>query len=129
MKAQAKPFIATLDLAIGLGLVVAIFLVYAPVGSFAFTSYDDNLYVTDNSPVQQGLTARNFAWAFTAVVASNWMPVTLLSHILDCQFFHLQAGLHHLMNVLFHILSAWLLFVTLNPPTRSRRSEERRGGA
>ena len=78
------------DLAIGLGLIVSIFLVYAQVGHFDFINYDDDLYVYDNAHVQAGLTPASIKWAFTAVVSNNWMPVTLLSHILDGQFFHMR---------------------------------------
>jgi tetratricopeptide (TPR) repeat protein len=31
----------------------------------------------------------------------------------DCQFFGLEAGSHHAMSVLFHILGSWLLFFAL----------------
>ena len=112
--------VATLDLAIGLGLILAIFAVYSPVGSFDFTTYDDNLYVTDNAHVQAGLTPESIRWAMTAVVASNWMPVTLLSHMLDCQLFHQQSGMHHLVNVLLHMLATLLLFASLMRATGSR---------
>jgi len=117
---EPEPLFATIDLAIGLGLIVAIFLVYSQVGSFDFTSYDDNLYVTQNSHVQEGLTVEGIKWALTAVVASNWMPVTLLSHMLDCQLFHLQSGMHHLTNVLFHTLATLLLFAVLLRATGAR---------
>jgi hypothetical protein len=120
MKPQPKPGIATADLAIGLGLMLAIFMVYAQVGTFDFTSYDDNLYVTTNEHVQAGLTAGSILWAWTAVVASNWMPVTLFSHMLDCQLFHLQSGMHHLMNVGLHLAATLLLFAALKRASGAR---------
>ena len=109
-----------MDLAIALALFLAIFAVYSDVGRFDFTSYDDPLYVTQNAHVQAGLTLENLRWAWTAVVASNWMPVTLYSHMLDCQLFHLQSGMHHLVNVLLHLLSSVLLFLVLNRATAAR---------
>jgi hypothetical protein len=48
------------------------------------------------------------------------MPVTLLSHMLDVQLFHMQSGMHHLVNVLFHALAAVLLFVLLQRATHAR---------
>src|SRR5258706_1085448 len=92
------------DLAIWLGLIVLTFAVYAQVGDFDFVDYDDGLYVYQNAHVEAGLTPESIKWAFTAVVSNNWMPVTLLSHMLDVQVFGLQSGLHHLMNVLFAAL-------------------------
>jgi tetratricopeptide (TPR) repeat protein len=120
MKEKPKPLIATVDLAIGLGLILAVFSVYAPVSAFDFNSYDDNLYVTENAHVLAGLTLESIKWTLTAVVASNWMPVTLLSHMLDCQFFHLESGMHHLVNVLLHMLATVLLFATLKRATNAR---------
>jgi hypothetical protein len=62
----------------------------------AFVSYDDGDFVTQNPRVQAGLTAEGFKWAWHSQVARNWHPVTMLSHMLDCQFFKLDAGKHHL---------------------------------
>jgi protein O-mannosyl-transferase len=99
------------DLAIWLGLVLAILVVYAQTGQFEFSSYDDPEYLS--SHVQPGLTLAGIKWAFTAIVSANWGPVTLLSHMLDCQLFGMDSGAHHLVNVLFHALAAILLFVCL----------------
>ena len=101
------------DLAIWLGLALGILVVYAQTGQFAFSNYDDGEYVTDNAHVRAGLTLAGIKWAFTAIVSANWMPVTLLSHMLDCQLFGMDSGAHHLVNVLFHMLAAILLFVCL----------------
>jgi tetratricopeptide (TPR) repeat protein len=121
MKAAAtKPGVESLDWLIGLALLVAVFAVYSQVGTFDFTSYDDNLYVTENPHVQAGLTFESMRWALSAVVASNWMPLTLFSHMLDCQLFHLQSGMHHLVNVALHLLATLLLFLTLKRATGSR---------
>ena len=109
-----------LDLGIWLGLILSIFAVYAQVGHFDFNTYDDDVYVYNNVHVQEGLTAGSIKWAFTGVVSNNWMPVTLLSHILDGQLFQMQSGMHHLVNVLFHALAAVLLFVVLHRATRAR---------
>src|SRR5271166_6240890 len=53
--------------------------------SHDFVNFDDNLYVYENPVVQHGLTTRGFAWVFTHAVSENWHPLTLLSHMLDCQ--------------------------------------------
>jgi len=76
--------------------------------------YDDRAYVYDNPHVTQGLTQETIAWSFTAVHASNWHPLTWLSHALDCQLYgtKLAAG-HHLTNVVLHAAVAILLFLVL----------------
>ncbi|MGD0746151.1 MAG: tetratricopeptide repeat protein [Verrucomicrobiota bacterium] len=85
--------------------------VYWPVGQYGFVNCDDPDYVSANPHIQQGLTPAGVAWAFQAVVASNWHPVTCLSLMLDCQLFGKGAGAHHLVNLLFHVADALLLFL------------------
>ncbi|HZV37019.1 MAG TPA: tetratricopeptide repeat protein [Verrucomicrobiae bacterium] len=78
-----------------------------------FTDLDDNLYVANNSTVQKGLTLAGLKYAFTSTVASNWHPLTWLSHMLDCQIFGAGPFGPHLMNLLFHIANTLLVFAWL----------------
>jgi Flp pilus assembly protein TadD len=100
-------------------LALLTLLLYLPVREFGFVVYDDPEYVTDNSVVQAGLTADGIRWAFTTRHVGNWHPLTWLSHQLDCELFGLQAGAHHLVNVLLHALNAALLFALLWRLTRA----------
>jgi tetratricopeptide (TPR) repeat protein len=88
-------------------------LLYWPVHTHTFVDYDDADYVTANPQVQAGLTWAGIKWAFTAGHASNWHPVTWLSHMLDCQLFGEQAGAHLLVNAVLHTLNSILLFLLL----------------
>ncbi|MDD5133998.1 MAG: tetratricopeptide repeat protein [Phycisphaerae bacterium] len=81
--------------------------------SYDFVKYDDNTYITDNVNIQSGFNWESFGWAFTSGYASNWHPVTWLSHIADYQLFKDWAGGYHLVNVLFHILNTVILFYVL----------------
>jgi protein O-mannosyl-transferase len=116
--AATKP--ALFDLAIWLGLALSTWAVYSQVGGFDFINYDDPVYVYQNSHVQGGLTLASVKWAFTSVVDGNWIPVTLLAHIFDARLFGMQSGKHHLVNVLFHALSAVLLYASLRRATGAR---------
>lgn len=87
--------------------------VYWPVHDFQFVSFDDTLYVTDNNRVREGLSVGNAAWAFTATAASNYHPLTWLSHLADVQLFGLNAGRHHQVSLLFHLLNTLLLLLVL----------------
>jgi tetratricopeptide (TPR) repeat protein len=107
MKGRSLTFTISLLLALGT------LLVYAQVGGHEFLYYDDNMYVTENPPVQGGLSWSGIVWAFTAMHAGNWHPLTWLSHMLDVQLFGLSPGAHHLVNVLFHAASTVLLFLVL----------------
>lgn len=84
---------------------------YWPAIHFDFINYDDPLYVTENPHVQAGLSWGSVKWAFSSIVCSNWHPLTVLSHMADCQIFGLQPWEPHLLNVLFHSLNAVLVFV------------------
>jgi tetratricopeptide (TPR) repeat protein len=97
----------------GLLLALVTLLVYLPAARDGFVNYDDQDYVTENSVVQKGLTWTGIKWAFTTSHASNWHPVTWLSHMADCELFGLNAGAHHLVNVLFHTANVVLLFLLL----------------
>lgn len=100
-------------LLIPLLLIALNLVVYAPAWDYGFLSWDDPLYVRDNAEVARGLTWRGFLWAFTTGHAANWHPLTWLSHMLDVQFFGMDAGLHHLTNILLHIANTLLLFWAL----------------
>jgi tetratricopeptide (TPR) repeat protein len=90
---------------------------YWPVSGFEFINFDDNQYVTANPNVQAGFTIQGILWAFSTHHASNWHPLTWMSHMLDCQFYGLHAGGHHLTSVLFHVVNTLLLFGLLRQMT------------
>jgi len=100
-----------------LALLVVTVSTFYPVAGHEFIKYDDGLYVTRNSRVQQGLTLENVRWAFTTTTASNWHPLTWLSHMLDVHLFGLNAGAHHLVNLLLHVACVLLLFITFRDMT------------
>src|SRR5436190_12168302 len=98
---------------IALVLLTVTALVYLPVGRNAFLVYDDPDYVTENRVVQSGLTPAGVRWAFTTFHASNWHPLTWLSHMLDWQTYGTDAGPQHFISALFHAINAALLFLLL----------------
>jgi tetratricopeptide (TPR) repeat protein len=108
--ARTPPPVAFLERFIGLLLALVTLMIYLPVRQQGFCVYDDNDYISQNFIVQQGLTWAGVKWAFTTCWASNWHPLTWLSHMSDCQLFGLNAGAHHLINVLWHAGNAVLLF-------------------
>ena len=95
-------------------------LIYLPVCFHDWIFYDDPAYVLDNSVVRQGITWAGLKWAIAGSHASNWHPVTWLSHMLDCQLFGLNPGAQHLVNVLFHAANAAFIFALLYGMTRQQ---------
>lgn len=96
-----------------LALVVIVFAVYIQVGNHAFLNYDDNDYVTGNPNVASGITVKSIIWAFTSFEASNWHPLTWLSHMVDAELFGMDPRGHHLTSVAVHAMSTMLLFLFL----------------
>lgn len=105
-----RMFVLTLELSLLLFLTV---LVYQQVGGFDFISMDDPVYVTENPYVNRGFTVEGIRWAldFGHDSGPYWMPVTMISHMADSAFFGLDAGRHHVHNVVLHLLNIVLLFV------------------
>src|SRR6476620_4445830 len=94
-------------------LILATVAAYWPVNHAGFLNFDDNQYVTNNPMVFQGLTAASIKWAFGTFHASNWHPLTWLSHMLDCQVFGDRPAAHHWVNVGLHCVNTCLLFLVL----------------
>jgi len=85
--------------------------------SYDFVNYDDDLHVTANAHVQEGLTLGSMRWALLNAVNCNWHPLTVLSHMSDCQLFGLHPWGHHLTSVALHAINAALVFVLLQQLT------------
>ena len=98
-------------------LAAIVWLVFGQAVHFTFVNYDDNAYVYENPAVMGGLSWNGVKWAFTHTVALNWHPLTMLSHMLDCQLYGLNAGGHHLTNILLHTASVIVLFLVLQQMT------------
>ena len=94
-------------------LVLVTVSIYWPVMRHDFVAYDDNQYVTSNVRVQNGLTLENLKWACFNPVGGNWHPLTVWSHMADCQLFGLKPWGHHLTSVLLHALNTVLVFLLL----------------
>jgi tetratricopeptide (TPR) repeat protein len=107
------------SMAICLLLAVAVGVVFGQTLHHQFVNFDDNLCVYENPAISHGLSLHGFIWAFTHGLNGNWVPLTALSHMLDCQIYHLQPGGHHLTNVLLHGATAILLFLVLQKMTRT----------
>lgn len=109
-RTNTKYFVA---LWIPLALIAISLFVYYQVREFEFIQWDDLQYVSENPVVLKGLTWHGIFWAFSTGHAANWHPVTWISHMIDVQLFGVDAGMHHFINVLIHIVNSLLLFWAL----------------
>ena len=99
-------------------LLLAVGLVFGQTVYHEFIDLDDSLSVVRNPHITAGLTEKAVKWAFTERYDGAWIPLTRISHMLDCQVYGLDAGAHHLTNVLLHAATAALLFLVLRQMTR-----------
>ena len=101
---------------ITIGLAIVTIAVYWQVQEFNFINFDDNLYVRNNQHVIHGFSFKNLIWAFNPDTTDRayWHPLTWISHMTDVEFFGLNAGAHHIVNLFFHIANSLLLFLVLH---------------
>lgn len=115
---------------------LAVSLLYWPCRNFSFVRLDDQEYVYQNGHIRDGLSFRCIGWAFRDVgYASNWHPLTWMSHALDVSIARAMgmevdspgrlpgawtaedgalAHLSHLHNLILHAVNASLLFWLLS---------------
>jgi tetratricopeptide (TPR) repeat protein len=89
------------------GVFLFALLLYLPVLRAGFVNWDDPLYVYQNPHIR----SLDLGWVFTAVVASNYHTLTLLSHTLDYALFGLNPWGHHLTSIILHALNSALFFI------------------
>ncbi|MBM82719.1 MAG: hypothetical protein CMJ78_19320 [Planctomycetaceae bacterium] len=88
--------------------------VFGQVHDFELIHLDDNLYLTDNPWIWDGLTGENIHRVFTsAKPAALWQPLVWLSYMVDVELFGKNAGGFHLTNVAWHVANVLLLYFVL----------------
>ena len=104
------------DVWIYAALLAAVAAIYARALSFDFVNFGDP---AENPHAIAGFTRDGLAWALSTL-RGGWIPLTRLSQLADCQIFGLNAGMHHLVNVLIHAATSLLLFAVLKRATGAR---------
>jgi len=102
-----------LTLAVCLFLGLAVWAVFGQTRHHEFVNYDDDRGVYENPAITRGLSWAGVSWAFTHCLNDTWLPLTALSHMLDCQLYGLHPAGHHLTNVLLHLATVMALFLVL----------------
>lgn len=84
------------------------FIVYLTALSNGFVSWDDGTYVYSNAHIRS-FDLTFLSWAFSDFYASNWHPLTWISHALDYAMWGLKPRGHHLTNIILHAVNAFIL--------------------
>ena len=96
-----------------LGRIALTWFVFGQTLKHGFIDDDDPDYVDRNATVMAGVRSRGILTVFTHNYSSNWHPVTMLSHMLDCQTFGLTRAAISLYERPLHTLAVILLFLFL----------------
>jgi len=107
--------------AISLALTLLNLAIFWPTLGYPFINMDDNIYVTENEYVIEGVSWRGLKTALVSTEIGHWHPLTWLSHMADVEFYGFNAGGHHATSVLLHMLNTLLLFLLLKAITGAER--------
>ena len=81
---------------------------YLPALQNEFIGWDDGTYIIENLHIRS-LNGALLKWAFFDFYASNWHPLTWLSHALDYAVWGLNPLGHHLTNNILHTINTFLV--------------------
>jgi tetratricopeptide (TPR) repeat protein len=98
-------------LALCFALCALTLLIFSRTLTNDFLPLDTRGYV--NEWVKQGLTIDNVLRAFSGPVHGFWAPVTIVSHMIDCELHGPQPWGHHLSSLLLHAVNAGAVFLLL----------------
>ena len=96
-----------------MALAVAVVGAYLPALEGEFLGWDDNLYVTENPHIRDGLSVDTVRAVFSTVHTGNWIPLTWLSHALDLELYGLEPRGHHVTALALHVVNTLLLLLIL----------------
>ncbi len=90
-------------------IAAAAILLNLPTLRFQFLSWDDSAYVTQN-PWIRGWSAGNLSHIFTRPYFVSYMPLQLVSYILDYSLWGLNPFGYHLQQIVLHAVDSVLAF-------------------
>lgn len=102
------------------GLILITLTAFWGVMDLEFVNFDDHLYVQDNPHLQLGLSLDGLRWAFTSPEYYNWIPVTLVTYLVDYEVGGTGARTFHVTNLLVHTANVLLLYWVLRRLTRTQ---------
>jgi len=98
-------------------IVIITSLIYFQAIHFDFVNYDDDGYVYQNPRILSGISINGLVAAFSEMYKANWIPLTLISYMMDSEFMGVSPGVYHFTNIFFHVLNALLVFFFLKIST------------
>ena len=98
---------------IGLVLILIFtFLMFYPNVQYDYVNWDDDVNVTIN-PNVQNLNKESVRNMFTSTVIGGYTPLTTLTFALEVNQWGFNPKVHHLNNIILHLLCTLLVFILL----------------
>jgi len=70
---------------------------------------DDDVYITNCNDIKAFSTA-NFDAIFSTAYAGLYLPLTMLTYMIEYHFFGLDPAAYHTTNLLLHLINIMLVF-------------------
>jgi tetratricopeptide (TPR) repeat protein len=100
-------------------LALVTIAVFLPALRCGFVSWDDPRFHPGLSIVREGLSWHTVEWALGETnFFSHWIPLTVISHLLDFELWDDRPAGHHLTSLLLHAATVVLLFAFWRAATR-----------
>ena len=107
------------EIVICLIITAAIILVYFRTITFGFIDFKDNIFVYENPFVRDVLSFHNIFRSFTYARDGFWVPITMISYMIDYTLFGPNPGWFHGINIVLHVANSLLLFFIFRALTGS----------
>lgn len=93
-------------------MVSASVALYSAALKYELSLFDSWKYVAENRCIHN-ISIENIVCLFSQPYFSNWQPVTLLSYMLEFQFFSVDGYGYHATNMVLHGVNSFLVFVLI----------------
>ena len=98
-------------------ILIITFTAFSPCLKNRFVNWDDDLYVTENTVIQN-FSFHSVNHIFTSYFTGNYQPLTMLSYLFEYKFFKLDPFGYHLTNLILHLLNCFFVFWLIYMLTR-----------
>ncbi len=93
------------------GILVLTIIVYSNSINNDFTyQFDDDLYVTNNADIK-ALTIENISRVFSKSYVGLYLPLTMLTFMVEFSMFELDPMPYHVTNLILHLIGTVLVFL------------------
>lgn len=98
-------------------LLVLVYGSFLPSLHNGWTSWDDDIYVTDNTDIRE-ISVKTLSAVWSKQYNGSYLPVTLMSYMVEYSFGEYSPRIYHTTNLVLHYCNAllifWFVFLFLN---------------